>query len=389
MVADPLALQIAARYVSKGDRVLDPFCGTGRTLVAAAQMGAHAVGVDVNPLAVLISRAKLASIKSEALDQLLHVPSSQRGAVTLGNGDGRRVQWFPQRVLRELGEIVGAINALKVSRSELDLVAAVLSATVRESCYCRKDQWKLHRLAPQARRRFRPSAWRIFRRRLRAALDEVRQSAAIVGTSSAVLGDARFLAVALKDKKRRTRQRFDCVITSPPYGDSRTTVQYGGMSSLSLGVLRHIKKLQLPSTTTAELDGACLGGIVNERDNIDISRYWPGQRLTTQQRRVAAYLADLTRAFGEIAEAVKPGGHAIFILARRRVGAARVRIDDLAIDTFTSLGWTHVSTERRKIASKLTPAIVHRRARSSAPGGRVSTMREEIVLVFRRPRRTR
>jgi SAM-dependent methyltransferase len=41
-------------------RVLDPFCGRGTTIYAARLAGVPAVGVDVNPVAVAIARAKLA-----------------------------------------------------------------------------------------------------------------------------------------------------------------------------------------------------------------------------------------------------------------------------------------------------------------------------------------
>lgn len=39
--------------------ILDPFCGSGTTLVEAVRRGHHAVGVDLNPVACLISRVKL------------------------------------------------------------------------------------------------------------------------------------------------------------------------------------------------------------------------------------------------------------------------------------------------------------------------------------------
>src|SRR5882672_1964009 len=58
MIADDFALCTAMRYVREGSVVLDPFCGTGRTLYAAASFGADCFGIDINPLAVMIARAK-------------------------------------------------------------------------------------------------------------------------------------------------------------------------------------------------------------------------------------------------------------------------------------------------------------------------------------------
>ena len=43
-----------------GGRVLDPFCGSGTTLLAAQRTGRHAVGVDASEDAVAIAQARLA-----------------------------------------------------------------------------------------------------------------------------------------------------------------------------------------------------------------------------------------------------------------------------------------------------------------------------------------
>ncbi len=46
-------------YFRKGDIVLDPFCGSGTTLVQANELGMHAIGIDVSQFNVLISEVKV------------------------------------------------------------------------------------------------------------------------------------------------------------------------------------------------------------------------------------------------------------------------------------------------------------------------------------------
>ena len=56
-----------------GDRVLDPFCGSGTTLVAAARLGREALGIDRNPEALQVASERLA-----ALTDPLPEPAAER-----------------------------------------------------------------------------------------------------------------------------------------------------------------------------------------------------------------------------------------------------------------------------------------------------------------------
>ena len=47
------------QFFKKGDIILDPFCGSGTTLVQANELGIHAVGIDISEFNVLISNAKV------------------------------------------------------------------------------------------------------------------------------------------------------------------------------------------------------------------------------------------------------------------------------------------------------------------------------------------
>jgi hypothetical protein len=56
-------------YFHKGDIILDPFCGSGTTLVQANELGIHAIGVDISDFNSLISNVK---VKKHNLSNLLN-----------------------------------------------------------------------------------------------------------------------------------------------------------------------------------------------------------------------------------------------------------------------------------------------------------------------------
>src|SRR5205085_642572 len=49
-------------FFHKGDIVLDPFCGSGTTLVQAGELGVHAIGIDISAFNTLISNIKVQSV---------------------------------------------------------------------------------------------------------------------------------------------------------------------------------------------------------------------------------------------------------------------------------------------------------------------------------------
>lgn len=64
----PLVQQAIVEFgVRAGDTVLDPFCGTGTSLLAARDAGCNAVGIEVNPFLCFASRVKTNNWQSAPL----------------------------------------------------------------------------------------------------------------------------------------------------------------------------------------------------------------------------------------------------------------------------------------------------------------------------------
>ena len=383
MIADDLAHSIAAEVMTPRCRVLDPFCGTGRTLLAGAYNGVYAVGMDVNPLGLLIAEAKASTANPSALRKLISCVRVPRVAHSYDLECGRKTEWFSAPVKKELAEIISWINGLELERSTLAQVAAVLSATTREVSYCRNHQWKLHRMSARHRIDFDVSPWKVFSRRMGRFIEEAETVAEPTSEFKFVSGNACNLSAALKASGED--KLFDVVFTSPPYGDSRTTVSYGGISSICLGVLQHLRALKTTFCSAGDIDRTCLGGRALAEDVAEcvIDKYWRGGQNNPGRERVHRYLNDLGRACREIAKMSRRNSTAVFVVARRSVSGRRLYLDQFVADQMNLWGFELHSVETRRLLSKTAPRSVNAMARANIPRV-VATMREEFVVRLHR-----
>src|SRR5208283_1698411 len=75
-------------YTYRGDLVVDPFCGSGSTLVAAARCGRDAVGYDLDPTYVELARARVADEGAGGEATAAATSRSATSAAAAGGGGG-------------------------------------------------------------------------------------------------------------------------------------------------------------------------------------------------------------------------------------------------------------------------------------------------------------
>jgi len=60
-------------FFQKGDIILDPFCGSGTTLIQANELGIHSIGIDISPFNAFITNTKLSKVDIEVLENSLKI----------------------------------------------------------------------------------------------------------------------------------------------------------------------------------------------------------------------------------------------------------------------------------------------------------------------------
>lgn len=93
-----------------GTGVLDPFSGSGTTLVEAQQAGIPSVGIDLNPIACLISRVKTSPLSNGFIDAVEDVIRRSGNITSLATPDIPNVDhWFKADIQLAVGALAATI----------------------------------------------------------------------------------------------------------------------------------------------------------------------------------------------------------------------------------------------------------------------------------------
>jgi site-specific DNA-methyltransferase (cytosine-N4-specific) len=117
--------------------VLDPFCGSGTTLVEAVESGLPAVGIDLHPLATLIAKVKTTPIDGAFTRVACETTVAARQRIlekrVLIPAIPRVDHWFQAHVKEALAALVAEIDLVKEVNIEDALRVALSSIIVRVS----------------------------------------------------------------------------------------------------------------------------------------------------------------------------------------------------------------------------------------------------------------
>jgi hypothetical protein len=141
---------------SKDSLIVDPFCGMGTTGVEAIRLGRKFVGFDINPVATLISRAKLLLPDAEKL--LAHFSIYGRAGLFAGSILPKRIShpnaeilktWYHVQTFSELLGILQVIRSIENSDEALVCQAVFSSILKSVSSQSRHYGWICDNVKPK------------------------------------------------------------------------------------------------------------------------------------------------------------------------------------------------------------------------------------------------
>ena len=130
-------------FSEKGDTVLDPFCGCGTALLESFRLDRKPIGIDINPVAILITKAKLTNISIEQIESFTAKVTSSIAKKLLTKGDitvsavpnlEENSRWYHPETLVELASIYSVILDLDDNLPEKIISKCCFSAILNRVC---------------------------------------------------------------------------------------------------------------------------------------------------------------------------------------------------------------------------------------------------------------
>ncbi|MCG8603865.1 site-specific DNA-methyltransferase [bacterium] len=357
-------------YSDEGDLILDPFLGSGVTAVECLTARRRFIGYDINPLALMIARVRCAPLKkADLLETALQTEStySQKKSVPVDFHNIR--YWFEEDVIDELSKLRQSI--FEISDEEiLAFFKVVFSEVVRRVSRTSYNEFKLLR---QKREPKPVNVGKTFRE---VSLRNISLLTDFYHNRPSLLGGGTFRNENILHSDLKNGF-VDLVITSPPYGDSRTTVAYGQFSRLSLrwlGLEEVVDRTSLGSKAqeiTPHLPSPLLYEYLEKISAKDVKR----------AKEVFSFYNDLVASVQLLAKAVKTGGRVCFVVGNRTVKGEQLPTDKISADFFESVGFQHKQTFVRAISNKRMPT---ENSPSNTKGIKDSTMRFEYIVMLQK-----
>lgn len=398
-----------------GEIVLDPMMGSGTTVLEAYLSGRKGIGFDVDPLAILLSKAKLTTLDTAEVDQFsrriideARSSCANRQEILLSalqaKWDLKTLQfvnyWFLKDVQVQLLALSNEIekipdNALRTF-FQVALSGTIITKTGGVSLALDLAHTRPHRakiLSTESgpvlldrRNHVNQNRLRFVTKTIRSAFDEFRkkvdQNAHTLTLNGTGYHQAR-IEVGSADRLPLDDESIDLVVTSPPYASNaidymrahKFSLVWLGYSIEQLG--EHRKKYfgneKVADNPFEELPNHTMKIVES------IRRLDPRKGLVLQR-----YYSDMMLVIKESRRVLRPGKSAIFVVGNSIIRGINIGIQDCFAEMGRSIGLevVHIGIRNLDRNKRMMPAS----SRPDLSSQIQQRMHEEFVIGYYKPR---
>jgi len=316
------------QFAAPGACVLDPFMGSGTTLVEGLLTGVRAIGIDIDPLARLIAHAKTDVPSSarvvELGAQIRTQWKSHAGPLIPPMPDIENFgHWYSNDAWGKLQSLFACIQNLECSNTERTFLLAVFSSILRWVSNADDQSQKTYvsgtnrKTPPEVGETF----WHSYDRALRGLKDLERARSPYGTVMIPVNQDARDLGLP--------SHSVDLIVTSPPYLDSVDYMYNFMLEYFWLGPIlgvpnrhtfnklrRHYIGAKIPEQKSETMSPALA-------DLLDLS-----QISKTRARAVTDYYLGMSQHFAEAARCLREDGRYVLAIGNSQTRTTILPVHD-------------------------------------------------------------
>lgn len=412
------------------ETLYDPFMGSGSVLIESILNGVkHTYGTDLNPLALLLSKVRTTPLKMSqivwiknvyidiinfAFEKYKDLPfqlhqyivNEKQLDITDKKGWGENADiyleefkakynidiefpkfknigfWFKPQVIFELKIIKDTITTIEDENIK-NFLLITFSEIVRKVSNTRNGEFKLYRIAKEKLLNYNYNTKQEYIDLLQKNIDKMISFVDECNGLGDFSVDIKKCSCAKLDNfEELLDDSLDLVITSPPYGDSRTTVAYGQYSRLSL------QWIDCDCDEAQNIDRSLLGGVVSKRydnslDSETLNKLIKEIEIVDKKRalEVLAFYYDLDKCIESIAKKMKKNSYQFWVVGNRTVKNVYLNTDLIIAEMAKKYELNHIYTFNRNIVNKVMPSV---NSPTNEKGKTISTMMNEYIVVLKK-----
>lgn len=351
-----LARRIIEDYSSKGQVIMDPFCGSGTALLEARLTGRNAIGVDLNPVAYYVSKVKSNPIEPKRLKSFWMEFSKKLSPLfgfdkvkpyELPEGAMEILEkWIPEKQLLDMRRLFTLI--LDVKEEDLREFLLVAFSNIQKDCSwwlmkSVKPTRDFNKKVPDVIPKFTQQVQKMIKKN-----NELWQALKDSNTWVKVyLADARELSSFIEDE-------VSLILFSPPYV---TSYEYVDVHKLSIIWLEQTDDLkQLKQKFIGSLSSKPKGAPTKSQIALRIV-----EQLREKDKRLAqavkAYFEDMQKSFEEMDKVLKDGGVVSIVIGNTTLKKINVKNAEVFAEMFMEMGYKLERVVKRPIPSKNLPTV--------------------------------
>lgn len=344
--------RLTEKHTKKGDLVVDSFGGCGTTVVEAKVMSRKSIGVDINPVAVLIAKTKSTPIDPLKLEKefvdLKYKLSSYNSKTKIKTPGHERIDyWFKPEEKRKLAFLFSEISKMK-NQDMRDFFYCGFS-NILKNC----SIWMQKSNKPTRDFRKKPSEpFQAFYKQIKMMLKGNAELYELLKEKNSL---KTFCKVYCTDARKIPAKinSVSLIVTSPPYV---TSYEYADLHQLTALWFEYTKNIsdfrkRFIGTSHNGVKKIILNSKIAEKIKQDLEK--KNKKLA---KEVAIYFSEMNQCFKEMKRILKKNGQACIVIGNTNLKGVEILNAEVFVEQMQNLGFKIDDIIKREIPSKNLPS---------------------------------